>query len=139
MRFSDIPRDPPLPMLRQFGFLCLLFVGGGAAYRIFTQGPDTFTAAALAGAATVAVIGILRPGLLRGLFVAWMIAAFPIGWMVSHIALGLLYYGVFAPTRLLFRLIGRDRLRLRRSTQSAGSHWVARDSREDPADYFKQF
>ena len=42
-----------------------------------------------------------------------MVLAFPIGWTVSLVLLGLVYYGLFTPIGLVFRLVGRDALQLR--------------------------
>ena len=50
-----------------------------------------------------------------------------LGMIVSPIALGIIFFGVFTPIAMLMRLSGRDELRLK-VTQKA-SHWI---SREDP-------
>ena len=39
-----------------------------------------------------------------------MVLAFPIGWTVSQVILLLMFYGLFTPIGLVFRLIGRDPL-----------------------------
>ena len=78
------------------------------------------TAAAIFGllALTVGPIGLARPDWLRPIYVGWMVLAFPIGWTVSQLILGVIFCGVFTPIGLVFRLMGRDPLhrtrRLRR-------------------------
>ena len=39
-----------------------------------------------------------------------MVLAFPIGWTVSQVMLALMFFGLFTPIGLVFRLIGRDPL-----------------------------
>ena len=51
---------------------------------------------------------------MRPIYVGWMVLAFPIGWTVSQAMLALMFYGLFTPIGLLFRLIGRDPLQLSR-------------------------
>ena len=39
-----------------------------------------------------------------------MVLAFPIGWTVSQVMLAMMFFGLFTPIGLVFRLIGRDPL-----------------------------
>ncbi len=64
--------------------------------------------------------------------------AFPIGWVISHVILALVFYGLFTPLALVFRLIGRDALVLRRSPSARG-YWQPRPQVTDPRRYLKQF
>jgi Saxitoxin biosynthesis operon protein SxtJ len=41
-----------------------------------------------------------------------MVLVFPIGWTISHAILGVVFYLIFSPAALLFRIIGRDALAL---------------------------
>ena len=41
------------------------------------------------------LVGVLRPLWVRGLYRVSMAATFPIGWVVSHLILAAIYYGVF--------------------------------------------
>ena len=40
----------------------------------------------------ISVVGMLKPGAVKPLLMAWMLAAFPIGWVVSHLMLAVIYY-----------------------------------------------
>ena len=42
------------------------------------------------------------------MFLGLTLATWPIGWVVSRVALALLYFTIFTPIALIFRLIGRD-------------------------------
>ena len=66
-----------------------------------------------------------------------MIAAFPIGWTVSQFMLLVLFYVVFTPVALVFRLMRRDALGLRR--RDAASYWAVKPGAARAEDYFRQF
>lgn len=87
---------------------------------------------------TVGPLGIIRPQLVRPVYVAWMVLAFPIGWTVSQVILGVMFYGVFTPIALIFRMIGRDPFQRARQPGLA-SYWTAKATPVDPRRYFKQF
>jgi hypothetical protein len=137
MQLSDIPHNPTRSTLRSFGLLCLLFFGGMAILRMLKHGPSPALWMLLALGCAAALVGLLQPSLLRWVFVGWMYLAFPIGWLVSRIALGILFFCVFAPLGIVFRIMERDRLRLRPSEQ--GSCWTVKPVPTDPAAYFRQF
>ena len=63
---------------------------------------------------------------------------FPIGFVLSYVILGVLFFGIITPAGLLLRLAGKDPLE-RRWEPDASTYWV--DSREPRAKsaYFKQF
>jgi hypothetical protein len=72
------------------------------------------------------------------IFHAWMTAVFPIGWLVSHTLLAVIYYGVIAPIGLALRLCGRDPLHQKRDLL-ASTYWVACPPNKDIGRYFQQF
>src|SRR3984957_8855671 len=113
MTWSDIPRNPSRRTLRQFAGLWLLFFGGLGCRQLLGQDPVAGWLL-LALALGAGIPGLIRPRLLRLVFVCWMIAVFPVGWLISRLALGVLFYGVFTPLGLWFRFKRRDPLRLRR-------------------------
>ena len=138
MQWSDVTRRQTSKMLRQFGILCLVIFGGWAAWR-FAQGQRGLVTTLLAGASMLlGMLGLLKPSALQPIFTAWMTVAFPLGWLISRLLLASLYYGVFTPIGLFFRLRRRDVLRIRHKT-SAGSHWTAKTGRADVSDYLRQF
>jgi hypothetical protein len=115
MRWSDIQFDPPERKLRQFAALWLIFFGGLGAWHGLVRGHELIGFALALLGVTLGALGLVRPAAIRPIFVGWMIVAFPIGWAVSRISLGLLFFGIFTPLALLFRCNGRDRLHSRRS------------------------
>lgn len=84
------------------------------------------------------VVGMITPQILRLPFVVWMLAAFPIGWFMSHVLLGIVYYGVVTPIGLILRLRGRDSLQLKPQAD-ASTYWIVRPRASAPSRYFRQF
>jgi Saxitoxin biosynthesis operon protein SxtJ len=138
MTWTDLPLRPPDRVLRQFAGLWLAFFGALAAWQYFGR-HDRVAAVVLAALAiTVGPMGLVKPTAVRPIFIAWMVLAYPVGWLVSAALLALTYYGVFTPVGLAFRLVGRDALRLR-ARPGADSYWTTRPQVTDPRRYFRQF
>ena len=129
MQFKDINRNPGKRTLRQFSALVIVILGGMAAWK------GNYAAAAVVSA--IGVLGLAVPAALRPIYVAWMILAFPIGWLVSHVMLAILYFVVFLPLGLLFRLTGRDALHLRKPV--CDSYWTEKQQAEEVTRYFRQY
>lgn len=73
-----------------------------------------------------ALIALLFARILRPLNVAWMHFGALLNMIVSPIIMGLIYFVVFTPFSLFFRLTGRDALR-RRFDRALPSYWLNRD------------
>lgn len=138
MRWSDIPFSPPPRTLRQFAGLWLLVFGGIAAWQGLVRGRPAVAAVVGTLAVAVGVAGLISPRLVRPVFVGWMVLAFPIGWTVSLLLLGLVYFGIVFPIGLAFRLVGRDALGLR-PRPDLSTYWTPRPAPADVRRYFRQF
>jgi Saxitoxin biosynthesis operon protein SxtJ len=138
MRWSDIQFTPTKKTLRQFAGLGVVFFGGAALWQAFGRG-HIGLATSLGGLSLLfAVTGLAAPQSLRLIYVGWMILAFPIGWTVSLLMLTIIYYGLFTPIGLVFRLIGRDPLD-RTKHPGATSYWAPKPAPDKLSRYFKQF
>ncbi|HWR52057.1 MAG TPA: SxtJ family membrane protein [Bryobacteraceae bacterium] len=80
---------------------------------------------ALGLSAAIALITILRPGILHPFNRVWMAFGLLLARVTNPIVMALLFYLVFTPMALLLRLAGKDLLRLRREPQAA-SYWIER-------------
>src|SRR5262249_49494445 len=89
-------------------------------------------------ALAVGPLGLFRPQAIRLLFVGLMILTFPIGWVVSRILLAFLFYVVFTPVGLVFKLLGRDPLSRRRQPNK-DTYWAPKVVATDARSYFRQF
>jgi hypothetical protein len=83
----------------------------------------------------VVVLGSRRRGI--AIYRAWMLAAMPIGWVLSHALLAAVFYGVVLPVGLAMRLAGRDPM-TRRLDRAAASYWVGHERVGESKRYFKQ-
>jgi Saxitoxin biosynthesis operon protein SxtJ len=80
---------------------------------------------ALAIACVLALVAVSKPSLLAGANRLWMKLGVLLGKVVSPIALGILFYGVFTPLAAVIRLTGKDPLRLKLD-RAADSYWITR-------------
>lgn len=136
MQWSDVTRAQTPRTLRQFGLLGLVVFGGFAGWRLFQGQTDGVTVTLGAVASVLGALGLVAPKALGPVFKAWMAVAFPIGFVVSRVLLAALYFLMFTPMALVFRLMGRDVLRLRRP--EAASYWTPKSGGADPSSYFRQ-
>ena len=60
------------------------------------------------GAAGFAGAGLLLPQLLKPVFIVWMKLGLLLGWINTRIILGIVFFLLFAPLALMFRLYGHD-------------------------------
>ena len=83
-------------------------------------------------ALTIGPLGLVRPAWMRFIYVGWTVLAFPIGWTVSLIMLATMFFGLFTPIGLIFRLLGRDLLQRIRHPDLE-SYWVPKTGTVRPA------
>lgn len=138
MAMLDINWKPSNKELRQFAGLCLVIFGGIGAWGAYQNGLEGHARWFLIAAAALGVPGLLVPPLVRPVYVAWMALAFPIGWTVSHLLLGFIFYGVITPIGLTLRLFGYDPMH-RAFDPKAETYWNEHRTGGDPSGYFRQF
>lgn len=139
--------NPDRKTLRQFGWIGLLgfallarlawreraiFAFGLGILRLPLAG--LFVALAL----LCVVFGLVWPRGNRPIYVGLTLLSFPIGWVVSHLALALMFAFVIGPIAIVMRLLRRDPLsRLR--DDAAPSYWTRRETPSELGRYFRQF
>ena len=87
-------------------------------------------------AGLLSVGGLVLPVLIRPIFVGLILLTFPIGWVVSHLLLGLIFYGVVTPIGLILRISGHDPLQLKKP--SGNSVWKTSVGKTDATRYLRQ-
>jgi hypothetical protein len=87
-------------------------------------------------AALVGATALLSPATALPFYRAWMGIGFFVGSGVSRAVLVLIFYGVVTPVSLLFRLAGRDALRLKKGGDSYWAEHPRLDDRENPKHLF---
>ena len=79
------------------------------------------------------------PAILKPLYFVWMAFAALLGWIMTRVILGILFYIIFTPIGVIGRLLGKRFLDLRWKA-AADSYWEYRKGdRLDPERYEKQF
>jgi hypothetical protein len=136
VQWSDAIAKPKPKVLRQFAGLWIVFFSLMAAGRVWRGHADVAAAGLAALAVIVGVLGLVRPEAVRFIYTGWMVAAFPIGWTVSQVMLVVLFFVVFTPVALVFKMMGRDPLRLRRPAVS--SYWTVKPRAARAEEYFRQ-
>jgi hypothetical protein len=123
--------------LRQFAGLCLLIFGGLAGWEYFGWDHQRLALIFAGLAAVLGLGGLAWPCGIRPLFVTAMALTMPIGWVVSCVLLGVLFFGLFTPVGLFFKLIGRDALARRYAPEQA-SYWEPKPSGTEVRSYLRQ-
>src|ERR1019366_10034712 len=138
MKWSDLPLKPTARMLRQFAAAWLIFFLAVGVYRYVARGQHQVGIGVGLMAIVVGVTGLIRPAAVRWLFVGATVLAFPIGWVVSHIMLAVMYYGIITPLAVWFRIRGRDLLS-RKPAPNRASFWAPKHTPDDMGAYFRQY
>jgi hypothetical protein len=86
----------------------------------------------------MAALALVYPRGLRPIFVSLALGAFPIGWVVSELALLVLFFAVVLPIGLILRALGHDPLD-RRLDRQASSYWQRKKPPGGVASYFRRW
>ena len=138
MSLVPINWRPDRKTLAEFSELAMFFLGMAASPLAYFRGHPRLAAALWIAAVACRVVGAWRPLLLRPVFLGLTLATWPIGWLVSHATLALLYHGVVTPIGLVLRLTGRDPL-ARRFDRAATTYWEPHDPDHGMKRYLRQF
>jgi len=134
MALFQVNREPTDRTLRQFAAISTIALPA-LAWTTTHHIAATIVGAVL-GAATAATWP--RPQLLKRPFVWLSLVTAPIGMVLGEALLLAMYFGVFMPIGLLFKLIGRDPLD-RQFQKSAESYWAPKKTSPNAAAYLRQF
>ena len=139
MSVIEINTNPTQRELNQFGFIWMGFVAFFGVIAAFKFHNPSLALGLWVAAVVVPVVGWVFPRFMRWVFLGMSYLAFPIGFVVSHVVLAVVYYLVLTPIGLLTRLFGYDSMK-RRFDSEAKSYWVERSaSAVDSKRYFRQF
>ncbi|MCS1406971.1 MAG: hypothetical protein M2R45_00127 [Verrucomicrobia subdivision 3 bacterium] len=135
MKLVELNWSPPTCQLRQFGCLCLVIL---PLLGWIWSGNPWVIAWMFGIGGGLAVTGVLVPRALKPVFIGLTLIALPIGMVVSEVIMLLIYFGVFLPIGLCFKLVKRDALR--RSFEKGGaSYWEKKPAPKGAASYYRQW
>lgn len=130
-------KDPGRRELAIFGIALPAFFAL-AGWAVFRKTGNLLVAQSIwAAGGLCAVLYLLLPRLRRPMFVGWSYLTFPLGWLLSHLILLIVFWLVLTPIGLIVRLTGHDSLN-RRFDRSATTYWSKRESIEGVSRYFRQ-
>jgi ABC-type uncharacterized transport system permease subunit len=110
--------------LRKFALTMFCALGILGSFLVWRRRDIGFV---LWGIGSVALlIAWVRPRALKPVYKYWMKLAIALGFVTSHVVLGLLYYLVFTPLGLVMRLLGKNPLVLQ-PDKGLKSYWVIRE------------
>ena len=138
MSLIELRTEASRKELAWFGLLLLGFLG--LVGLVVWRATGTLTAPRYIWAAGVglATLYYAVPPLRRPIFAGWMYAAYPFGWVISHVLLAIIYFGLLTPIGRLMAVVGYDPM-ARRFDRAAATYWVARERNPDVSRYFRQF
>jgi hypothetical protein len=146
-KLIQLDLDPPQPLLRQFGFIAcgafaLLAVCAWQQWLMFDMDLGAARAPIAGVLLTLGVVSLLfslvAPRANWALYVGLSVVTYPIGFVLSYVIMGLLFYAIVAPTGLLMRLAGRELMPLGFARERA-SYWLESRPPRATDSYFKQF
>jgi hypothetical protein len=138
MSLAPINWQPDRKTLGEFSELAMFFLGMVAAPLAYFRGRPALAGVLWVLAMALRLVGLVRPAWLKPVFLGLTLATWPIGWVVSHLTLALLYHGVVAPIGLALRLLGRDPL-ARRFDRDAPTYWEPYNPDQGMDRYLRQF
>jgi hypothetical protein len=139
MALLELNRDPSPRDLKWFGVVMLAFGGLVGALLQWRFAAATAATWVWGSAAALCAVYYAVAALRRPIFVGWMTLTYPIGWLLSHLMMGVVFYLVVTPIGLVLRLMGRDALD-RKVDKGVETYWKAHESRGTaPDSYFRQF
>ncbi len=146
MALLQINWKPTPPKLRTFGLVgalaCLALAAvvhrRHALLGVHIEQSGSASVALACAAAIFGVLALVRPTMLRPIYVALTALTLPFGIVVSNVLLVAFYYLGIVPFGLLLRAFGWDPMH-RRFERGTSSYWVPRQRPRDVSRYFKQY
>lgn len=147
MALFEIDWRPSARQLRAFGAITAMTAAVIATWVFWRHSLAGFdlgepaariTAFVLWGVGVACLVLLAAPLGLWPLYVLLNAAAIPIGFVLSYLILFVLFFFVFTPMALVFRLVGRDGLH-RKFDRGAASYWQPCEGRPHARRYFRQY
>jgi len=124
-------------VLRQFAGAWLVFFLVWSA-SAFWKRHNLPASGVLAVVALFGIAGLIKPDAIRLPFIVASVVAYPMGWLMSHILLAIMFYGVITPIGLFWKIRGRDPLQLRHQPPPP-TYWTKPGPQPPPDRYLKPF
>jgi hypothetical protein len=146
-KLVEINFNPDTKTLRQFGVIAFVGFGLVAALAYYEKLIFSFglgearmpVVLACAGLGAIAVLfSLVAPRANRVLYVGLALLAFPIGFVLSYVILGTLFFLIIGPIAVLFRAFGKDPMH-RGYDPNASTYWSNAGPVRKNESYFHQY
>lgn len=144
MKMVEMNWKPSDTQLRQFAWISLVglpLIGwllmGRPWPSVWSPGQTRVLGSLLLAGVAMSGISMVWPQAIKPVFVAMSLIALPIGMVVSELIFVFLYFGLFTPVALWFRVIGRDALQ-RKLDRNAATYWQPKAQPANVNRYFRQ-
>ncbi len=139
MQLVRINKNPSRHDLRMFAGVWFPLFCAALGVMVWRKSGSLHVPEIIWGAgAVLSLAGLVWPALARWLSLGLSYATFPIGFVMSHLVVGVVYFLVITPIGFLQRRLGRDALGLRLD-RSAQSYWTPREQPPGPDSYFHEY
>ncbi len=131
--------NPEEKQLRQFGFIALVgFPVMGWVFWYIASAPIGLLYGLIGLGLLCPILVLIHPKLIKPIYVTMMCISLLIGIPLSYTLLALIYYLMFTPVGLLFRLLGKDPL-TKGPDKTLNSYWIVRKTDPSPASYLRLY
>lgn len=89
----------------------------------------------------VFLIGTINVRWLKPIYIGLILVFYPLGFVVGNALLFLIYIGIFIPIGMVFKIMGRDELNIKRCIKSKNpdSYWKKYHPKREAKSYYRQF
>ncbi len=138
MAILEINFAPSKQELKWFGFLLAVFFSLVGGLIFWFGGNTTLTLVFCSIGVFLGVLYYAVPPLRHPMYIGWMRLLYPVGWLISHLLIGLVFYLLFTPIGLIMRVIGHDPLQRRRG-RNVQTYWIEHPDDTQISRYFRQY
>lgn len=125
--------------IRNFGIALAVILGAIGSYRFYYKRQWDVALWLYAGGGMVIILSFFAPLVIKPLYRIMTIVGYKIGWVNQRLILGILFYLLFTPIAVVFKLIGKDPLE-RKIEVETNSYWIPRkESSSDKKKYEQQY
>ena len=133
---AQINWHPSNPDLRKFGLTLIIgfaLIGG----LVYWLGNSAVAFWMWKISVAIGLLALLLPPLSLPFYWAWMGIAFVMGTIISFFIVALIYYVIITPVGLIMKIIGRDALKLKKSSFQNDTYWETHPDISSK-DYYKR-
>jgi len=139
MALVSLNLKPSNKQLRDFGLIGLCMCSAiGLLLLVLGKIPPKGLVILFLTGLVMFVLSRISAALIKPVYMAMVILTFPIGWIISHLVMGLFFYVVVTLIAVLFKITGRDAL-CRKFDPQADTYWTPYKNKRSAKDYFHQF